>query len=100
MQSLFREAENLIVKDINTALTMFSDGLWLAGECVKKTIYTGRERKKVWFDAECRESRKHLRKTLKKFCTSQCDEERQNICNIGKSTKNCFVRKKQTIKTL
>ena len=37
---------------------------------MKKTIFTGHEKRKVWFDLECKESRKILRQHLRKFCKS------------------------------
>lgn len=95
VQSSFKEAENIFVKDKNHALSMFSDSLQLADECVKRIVHNQREREMYHT-----ESRELLRKTLKKFCTSQSDKDRNKCLQEKKTTKNCFIRKKKTIKTL
>lgn len=80
MQSSFKEAENIFVKDINDARSMFSDSLQLADECVKKIVHNEREREMYNI-----ESRKLLRKTLKKFCTSQSDKDRNKYLQEKKT---------------
>lgn len=98
MQGLFKKTESLIVKDINTKLAMFNDGLLLAGVCVLIKLYTKGENEKVWFEVECTESKIHLRMTLKKFCTTHSDEERNKylLKKRGKSTstKKSLCKKK------
>ena len=51
------EAESLIDCNINQALSKFNESFEYAGDCLKKTIL-GVNKRKTWFDLECRESRK------------------------------------------
>ena len=44
IKTRFNEAEELIDIDVNSSLQKFHEGLLTAGECMKKTIVTGKER--------------------------------------------------------
>ena len=46
----FKEAEELIDIDANSSIQKFNKGLLTAGECMKKTIVIGKERRQIWFD--------------------------------------------------
>ena len=46
IQALLNEAASLIVRDIIQAPSKFTEWLELAGECMKKTIFIGNEKKK------------------------------------------------------
>ena len=46
VQALLDEAESLIDCDINQALSKFNECFEYAGDCMKKTIFTGSEKKK------------------------------------------------------
>ena len=61
VEALLDEAESLIDCDINQALSKFNECFEYAGYCMKKTIFIGSEKRKTWFDLECRESRTILR---------------------------------------
>ena len=62
-QALMNEATSLKNCDINQALSKFNECFEHAGECMKKTIFIGHEKRKVWFDLECRGSRKKKNQT-------------------------------------
>ena len=76
VQALLDEAESLIDYDINQALSKFNESFEYAGDCMKKTILIGSEKRKNWFDLESRESRKIIRQRLRRFCKSNCDKDR------------------------
>ena len=38
-----------------------------AGHCTQRTFVVGSEKSSPWFDKECREKRRLLRKTLRKY---------------------------------
>lgn len=88
------EATTLIVTDINLALSKFNDCFWLAGDCMKTTHSVGNERLKVWFDLECKESRRQLRCNLRKFHKSNCDDDRQAYAEKRRQYKELLRNKK------
>ena len=45
MKDCFREATELIDSDINKSLLKFNEGLLTAGQCMKKSIIIGKEKK-------------------------------------------------------
>ena len=54
------EATDLIDIDVNNSLLKFKEGLLRAGQCMRKLIIFGKEKKQLWFDLECRETRQIL----------------------------------------
>jgi hypothetical protein len=60
-------ATDLINVNVNDALVKFNDSLRKAGSCMQKTITVGKEKQNVWFDSECYQKRRILRKLLRKY---------------------------------
>ena len=98
VQALLDEAESLIDCDINQALSKFNECFEYAGDCMKKTIFIGSEKRKIWFDLECRESRKNLRQRLRRFCKSNCDKDRLSYSQKRREYKELLRQKKRSHK--
>ena len=98
VQALLDEAESLIDCDINQALSKFNECFEYAGDCMKKTIFIGSEKRKIWFDLECRESRKNLRQRLRRFCKSNCDKDRLSYSQKRREYKELLRQKKKSHK--
>ena len=96
VQSYFREASALIDSDINQSLLKFNEGLLKAGQCMKKSIVIGKEKKQLWFDFECAESRRQLRRHLRKYHSSNGVEDRINYTQKRKEYKELLRMKKTT----
>ena len=90
VQALLDEAESLTDCDINQALSKFNECFEYAGDCMKKTIFIGSEKRKTWFDLECRESRKNLRQRLRRFCKPNCDKDRLSYSQKKKRIQRTF----------
>ena len=90
VQALLDEAESLIDCDINQALSKFNECFEYAGDCMKKTIFIGSEKRKTGFDLECRESRTILRQRLRRFCKSTCDKDRLSYSQKRREYKELF----------
>ena len=88
VKDCFREATELIDSDINKSLLKFNAGLLTAGQCMKKSIVTGKEKKQIWFDLECRESRQVLRQQLRKYHKSNVDTDRLSYTQREKNIRN------------
>ena len=58
------EAMKTIDVDINTSLSIVSECFKYAGDSMQKTLVFGNNKRKTWFDNECRENRTALRKAL------------------------------------
>ena len=87
VKDCFREAAELIDSDINKSLLKFNEGLLTAGLCMKKSIIIGKEKKQVWFDLECRESRQVLKQQLRKYHKSNVDTDRLSYTQKRKEYK-------------
>jgi exonuclease III len=92
------KASDLINTDINLALSEFNDCLSSAGECMKVTHSVGSEKLKVWFDLECKQSRQQLRRSLRRFHTSNCVEDRHEYAEKRRQYKELLRNKKRTHK--
>ena len=97
--ALMNEATSLMNCDINQALSKFNECFEHAGECMNKKIFGGYEKRKVWFDLECRESRKILRQHLRKCCKSNCDKDRLRYLQRRREYKELLRDKKQSHKS-
>ena len=76
IKDCFREATELIDSNINKPRLKFNEGLPTAVQCMKKSTVIGKEKKQIWFDLECRESRQVLRQQLRKYHKSNVDTDR------------------------
>ena len=84
--------------DINEALKTFNDALFYAGQCMKKNIHVYYEKKHAWFDWECAEFRKVLRKLLRKFARSNKVSDRIAYAEKRKEYKKLLENKKNSYK--
>ena len=91
VKDCFREATELIDSDINKSLLKFNEGLLTAGQ---KSIIIGKEKKQIWFDLECRESRQVLRQQLRKYHKSNVDTDRLSYTQKRKEYKELLRVKK------
>jgi hypothetical protein len=93
-----QDAMLTIDQDMNSALSKFNKCLFFSGQDMKKTISFGGEKRKVWFDLECRESRKVLRKYLNRFKKTNMDEDRLGYMQKRREYKSLLLDKKRTYK--
>jgi len=61
----------------------------------EKSVIIGKEKKQVWFDLECRESRQLLKQQLRKYHKSNVDTDRLSYTQKRKEYKE-FLRVKKT----
>ena len=71
----FSEAEELIEANVSSSILKFNKGLLTAGECMKKTIFIGKERQQILFDLECKQSRQIVRQYLHNYHNGNSDTE-------------------------
>ena len=83
--------------DINDALSIFNECLKEAAECMNKRVRLGGQSvSHSWFDEECKDKRRLLRKLLKVFRKSQTEKDRLDFCKTRREFKNLiFCKKKQ-----
>jgi len=98
VKETLQEADSLVNCDANLALRKFNECFIFAGDCMKKTIVIGSERRQVWFDLECRESRKILRTHLHRFSRTNLDTDRHAYAHKRKEYKELLRQKKKAHK--
>ena len=91
----FEEALRMINVNLNLALNLFNDFITEAASCMKKKICLNRKSKNDWFDLECRNKRKNLRKLLKKYRKSLANNDREQYCIARREYKRLIQRKKK-----
>ena len=99
VKNCFDEATELLEVDINRSLSRFTDGLHMAGTCMKKSVTIGKDNSQSWFDAECRENRKRLRQRLRAFHKSNLVEDRILYNEKRKEYKQLLNNKKTAHRT-
>ena len=67
VSALFTQATERINDDVEAAVKVFNSAVRLAGYCMKRTVTSGNISGKPWFDIECTEKRRVVRKALTKF---------------------------------
>jgi hypothetical protein len=97
-QNVLEEAEALMGTDINLALSKFNECLLYSGESMRKTIYVRKEKLRVWFNLECKESRKMLRQQLRKFIKTNVVEDRLSYTQKRREYKELLKKKKKEYK--
>jgi len=95
VKKVITEATFLVDIDINQALSKFNECLVYAGECMKRTVYFGTEKRKVWFDLECRQSRQVLRRHLHTFIKRNTDTDRHTYMQKRREYKELLKQKKK-----
>ena len=93
-----KDAKSFIELDINVALGTFNECLIEAGCAMKKTVIVGSEKRRVWFDLECKQSRKLLRQNLRRFNRSNNDADRLAYTQKRREYKELLRKKKKTHK--
>lgn len=92
IQARLRDATELIEVDVNLSLSKFNEAMTMAGECMKKRVYIGKDRQQRWFDSECYHSRTDLRQNLRLFHSGRVDKD----CYTEKrSSYNELIRQKK-----
>ena len=76
VKCILDEAVSLIDVDVNLALGKFNECFKISGECMLKNVYFGTERRRAWFDLECKQSRRLLRQLLRKVNRFNVQEDR------------------------
>ena len=91
----FSHAIQLIDYDVDVALEMFSECLKKQAECMKQKVNLNRFKKKEWFDEECRNNRRNVRKLLRKFRKTKLKSDSVAYCISRREYKNLLYRKKK-----
>ena len=87
---------DMISSNIDAALGMFIDALKVCGHCMKKTKVLGSElRQNIWFDQDCKVSRRLVRKLLNKFKKHSNESNRFEYCKARREYKHLLYRKKR-----
>ena len=81
---------------IDTSIQMFTHALLSAASCMKKTVTVGSspEHRSPWFDAECRQMKKEVRKCLRHFRKSKDPEDYSVYGRKRKAYKQLVQKKK------
>ena len=82
VSALFTQATELINDDVEAAVKMFNCAVKLAGDYMKRTVTSGNISGKPWFDLECTEQRRVVRKALRK-CNSVKSDSNNNEFRIN-----------------
>jgi hypothetical protein len=98
VSGIIDEALRLIDIDIDAALFKFNESFIFAGKSMLKTVHVGSEKRRVWFDLECKESRFVLRQQLRKFNRLNKDDDRLAYVQKRREYKELLRQKKQTYK--
>jgi uncharacterized protein YacL (UPF0231 family) len=91
---MLNEAMDLIDSDVNSAIKKFNESILRAGSCMKKVVHVGKEKMNNWFDKECRDNKKTLKKLLKQFHRSNAVEDRIVYNNKRREYKELLRNKK------
>ena len=95
-RSLMEEAIRFIDVDVNVALRKFTELIKISARDMKKRIcVNGRKYDNGWFDKECRDYRKKVRKALKDYRKTLKEEDRFNFCKIRREYKHFLNIKKK-----
>ena len=95
-----RTATELIDTDVNMAILKFNECFTYAGECMMKRIKIGSQRRNVWFDLECSQSRKVLFKHLSRVTRSQSVQPAEEEINNHLTERESYVQKRREYKSL
>ena len=101
-QLLLEEAIHLIDTNIDLALDKFIEVIKMSAVAMKKRVCLNREKKDhVWFDHECKEFRRKVRRALRRYRRTLHSEDRFNFCKTRREYKNLLhVKKKQFNKSM
>jgi CRISPR/Cas system-associated protein endoribonuclease Cas2 len=98
--SRLEDAISLIDSDVDQALCLLNGIIKDSAEQMKKRIYlNGKRKEETWFDKECREARRLVRKTLRRFRKTLSDEDRFEFCKSRREYKNLLFLKKKVYKS-
>ena len=95
LKLMLDEAIQLIPIDCNLALERFNATITDAAACMKKRMCLGMYRTNQWFDNECHNKRKEVRKLLKKFRKTNNSIDRENYCRSRRAYKYLLDKKKK-----
>jgi hypothetical protein len=93
---MLENAIGLIDIDIDVALNVFNDCIREVAACMKKRMcVNGRKKKQDWFDAECKNMKKRVRKLLKTYRKSLTADDRFSYCKTRREYKNLLLCKQK-----
>ena len=82
--------------NVNEALGMFIDTVKEAGECMKQHVCVNRPASKVqWFDVECRNARRNVRRLLRIFKKTLDSQDSTKFCIARREYKRLLKTKKR-----
>jgi hypothetical protein len=98
---LLDTAIRLTDSDINLALGFFNECIKQAACCMKKQKFVSKKgNQQTWFDSECKNARKALRKCLKRFRRTLTNEDRFSFCKARREYKNMLLYKRKQYNSL
>ena len=97
---ILEQAIGLLQIDTDAALDKFYEGLFLAGQCMKRTYKVGTGKPSPWFDIECKEKKTELRLLLRKYTLLKCENNLEsNLLRNSYTEKRreykCILKKKK-----
>lgn len=95
VEDMCSRAMTLIDFDVNQALSLFTDALLSASDCMMTRVYIGNStRDPLWFDKDCRQLKMTARHSLSTFRKTKQPEDRLKYVNDRKIYK-AFIKKKK-----
>ena len=94
-KNVFERVMYMIDVDVNAAIDIFNNFVKLQASPLKKRIIADKKYKSEWFDRECSEERRKVRKTLKNFRKCPTAENRQRYCKMRREYKNLIHHKRK-----
>ena len=97
-QTLFDKAIDMIDFDINNALDIFNEAIRACALCMRKRIRidnNGYAKSKNWFDNDCVQKRKEVRRLLRRFRKSLNTDDRNEYCVSRREYKHLLNHKKK-----
>ena len=85
----------VIETDVDLAINIFNDMIKNAAACMKKRYPIGVNKQRDWYDSECKEARKDVRKKLKLYRRTLCANDRHEFCKARREYKHLLTRKKK-----
>jgi len=96
MRTRFEQAVEMIDTNINQALNLFNDCIRDAALLMKRRIIiNGKKKLHTWFDMECKDQRRMVRKCLKIYRRTLSADDRHIFCRTRREYKNLLIRKKK-----
>jgi len=96
-QQALSDATDCIDDDVESALSQFVNTLMKAGQCMRRTVFSGRRarRSKKWFDDECRQLKREVSRLLNRYIRTRKHADRHAYIQRRNQYQNVIKEKKK-----